>query len=372
MNRASSIAPTESWKENRSIDAVDHIEAMKRSSGYAGARASSSASTTYTKLDILSGRGGLANKHTGNRVFRRLIKQNKEQYKNLKSKRKQNLLIESILLAVESQGSRFLKEDKQTNTWHEIGYKDAWAKTCQALREPDKKSDSSSTCSDPPTGTGPPPPSRPASKKRKASTAAIATSSSAPRPTALARQYTNENPPCADRHVFDEEVPCVVDESAVAAAPTAAATRPPPALLEMASTWSALGRAPVPPRYPPYHQQGYAAQHQQHHQYRTAYQHRQAVPVEYDMPPASIRVHHYQQHEQQQQQQYGYRESEYDAAVPPQQQQQQRPPQPTFLRMTSSAFYRDLENVLHIPEGVVDDELVVADINNDNNDAFAV
>lgn len=94
---------------------------------------------TYTKKDILSGRGGLANKHSGNRVFRRLIKFNKDAYRNLKSKRKQNMLIESILLALERQGARFLRQVDKSDMWFEIDRKDAWAKTSQALREPDKK-----------------------------------------------------------------------------------------------------------------------------------------------------------------------------------------------------------------------------------------
>lgn len=87
----------------------------------------------------MSGRGGLANKHPGNRVFRRLVQENKSLYHELSnSKRKQNMLVQSIMHACRSSGMRFLKQEKDSGAWKELDESEAWNKTSQALREKGK------------------------------------------------------------------------------------------------------------------------------------------------------------------------------------------------------------------------------------------
>lgn len=89
----------------------------------------------FTEKDVLSGRGGLANTHSGNRVFRRLVELNKEPYRKMPGKIQKSQLVDSILMAVRSQGGRFLKLNPKTKEWYEISHKESFVKTSQALRE---------------------------------------------------------------------------------------------------------------------------------------------------------------------------------------------------------------------------------------------
>ena len=94
----------------------------------------------FNGLDVLSGRGGLANTHTGNRVYRRLVHLNKETYLKLATKRDKGLLVDSIIFSIQKHGGRFLKQNPETGAWdHELTYKEAVLKTGQALREHDKR-----------------------------------------------------------------------------------------------------------------------------------------------------------------------------------------------------------------------------------------
>jgi hypothetical protein len=196
----------------------------------------------YTKRDILFGRGGLANKHFGNKVYRRLIKHNKDLYRRLKSNQKRELLVKSILLAVESQGGRFLKADKATGTWHPVDMKEAQRKICQALREPERRPSNGDDASEDGTqgsrtsssasslhsrrGLEPPHPQNHENDDDDASDTSSYRVPPSLSPPKLARQYTAENPPSADRRIFDralseggdEDAP--YDEEAEAIAPT--------------------------------------------------------------------------------------------------------------------------------------------------------
>jgi len=89
------------------------------------------------EYDVLCGRGGLANNHPGNRLFRRIIKENKEIYQELSENavRKQ-ILVSSIIKAIQHHGGRFLRR-KVNGNWSEITLKEARAKASQALREQD-------------------------------------------------------------------------------------------------------------------------------------------------------------------------------------------------------------------------------------------
>lgn len=74
-------------------------------------------------------------------MFRRLVDLNKNCYHGLKTKRDKSILVESIVLAMQRQGGRFLKQNSKTGLWdEEIPFKQALLKTGQALREQVKKS----------------------------------------------------------------------------------------------------------------------------------------------------------------------------------------------------------------------------------------
>jgi len=89
-------------------------------------------------LSYRSGRGGATNSHSGNRVFRTLVKEYQEQY--LKAKKRDKPAVASIIVEhIRKKGGRFLRRC-DTNPqgkvlWIDIGDEKAREKTCQALRE---------------------------------------------------------------------------------------------------------------------------------------------------------------------------------------------------------------------------------------------
>ena len=93
-------------------------------------------STEPHSNDILSGRGGLVNKHPGNVTFRRVVEANKKGYHSCPKSHKL-LLAQSIVEAIMKQNppGRFLSEDKGTGEWFNVGKSKAIQKTSQALRE---------------------------------------------------------------------------------------------------------------------------------------------------------------------------------------------------------------------------------------------
>lgn len=94
---------------------------------------------TVSNNDCLCGRGGLANKHPGNVLFRRLVSYNKELYQSCENKSHKQLLTMSIVATVEQVGGRFLRRDDDTGEWIKISRKEAISKTAQALREQEGK-----------------------------------------------------------------------------------------------------------------------------------------------------------------------------------------------------------------------------------------
>ncbi|KAL7524554.1 hypothetical protein ACHAXR_002038, partial [Thalassiosira sp. AJA248-18] len=90
----------------------------------------------YSNTDVLCGRGGGTNHHTGNNHWRALVAANKRLYISLPKKQKV-LVAKSIVYAVRSQvpGGRFLQKQMDDNVWNDIGDLKATEKTSQALRE---------------------------------------------------------------------------------------------------------------------------------------------------------------------------------------------------------------------------------------------
>jgi hypothetical protein len=86
--------------------------------------------------DVLCGRGGATNSHSGNRSYRKLVKKFKDKYLKAKKKQKPSVAAEvvEVIRKLDPQG-RFLKKDKDTGWYLDIGDARAKEKTSQALRE---------------------------------------------------------------------------------------------------------------------------------------------------------------------------------------------------------------------------------------------
>jgi UvrD/REP helicase N-terminal domain len=92
--------------------------------------------TSVNNEDVLSGRGGKTNKHMGNRIYRAMVKENRQRYQQMKSNSHKQLLAESIIATVHKRGGRFLKQHgNDQNAWTELSKDEAMIKTTQALRE---------------------------------------------------------------------------------------------------------------------------------------------------------------------------------------------------------------------------------------------
>jgi hypothetical protein len=88
--------------------------------------------------DVLCGRGGRINSHTGNIKFRDTITEKKKEYLAPATKKLEKAHIAASIVydirALDPPG-RFLKEDRDTGLWFDIGDAKAIKKTGQALRE---------------------------------------------------------------------------------------------------------------------------------------------------------------------------------------------------------------------------------------------
>jgi len=86
--------------------------------------------------DVLSGRGNFVNYHDGNEYFRKLVQKHKLEY--VKSPKQQKGKFSKIIvddIKARNPPGRFLRQDKHSKLWLNIGEKKALDKTRQALRE---------------------------------------------------------------------------------------------------------------------------------------------------------------------------------------------------------------------------------------------
>jgi hypothetical protein len=93
---------------------------------------------TPNNNDVLSGRGGRINSHTGNVRFREMVDGLKRHYLDPRTKKIEKARIAARLVATVRDldpPGRFLKEDPSNGMWIEIGDERAWKKAGQALRE---------------------------------------------------------------------------------------------------------------------------------------------------------------------------------------------------------------------------------------------
>lgn len=86
--------------------------------------------------DVLCGRGGGTNNHSGNEQFRALVNSKKVEYLH-SIKREKPRVSRGIVRAVRNQNppGRFLQKNEKTGLWYDIGDQKAQEKTSQALRE---------------------------------------------------------------------------------------------------------------------------------------------------------------------------------------------------------------------------------------------
>ncbi|GAX28697.1 hypothetical protein FisN_33Hh027 [Fistulifera solaris] len=90
--------------------------------------------TEIQEDDVLLGRGGETNHHTGNIQYRLLVKACQPAYLAAKRRDKPRIAA-GIVLAVRRAGGRFLKKDDTDAAWKDVGNVRAREKTSQALRE---------------------------------------------------------------------------------------------------------------------------------------------------------------------------------------------------------------------------------------------
>jgi hypothetical protein len=84
--------------------------------------------------DVLLGRGGATNNHSGNHNFRILVAANQEEY--LQARKHEKVIIARRIVAeIQNNGGRFLQSGMSKDHWEEVSDKRAQEKTSQALRE---------------------------------------------------------------------------------------------------------------------------------------------------------------------------------------------------------------------------------------------
>lgn len=89
-----------------------------------------------TELDVLLGRGGLTNKHAGNKRYREEVEKAKPMYHACKSKEEKKSISELVVEWVHEYGGRFLeRKNSNSNIWIQASPKVARKKASQALRE---------------------------------------------------------------------------------------------------------------------------------------------------------------------------------------------------------------------------------------------
>ena len=85
--------------------------------------------------DVLCARGGASNHHPGNKRYRHLVNDMKEQYHKLDEKTAKTDLSRAIVDHVANYGGRFVKFDKANNRYCVLSASQARKKVAQALRE---------------------------------------------------------------------------------------------------------------------------------------------------------------------------------------------------------------------------------------------
>jgi hypothetical protein len=85
--------------------------------------------------DILCGRGGRSNNHTGNKKYRLVVANMKYRYQQCPAKTLKTDLSRAIVEYCHAYGARFIKYDETKNKYYVLSKAEARKKTSQALRE---------------------------------------------------------------------------------------------------------------------------------------------------------------------------------------------------------------------------------------------
>ena len=85
--------------------------------------------------DICCGRGKGCWNHPGNQMFQTIIHASVQRYSDAKTKNDKSLVVASIVEGLTNSGARFVKLDKQTGRWYDIGRTQARDKTGHAIRD---------------------------------------------------------------------------------------------------------------------------------------------------------------------------------------------------------------------------------------------
>ena len=90
--------------------------------------------------DVMIGRGGGTDRNPGNIRFRQLVCTRKDEYKSERSNSQKSIIAQEIVTAWRTQvpPGRFLKQDKTTELWNDIGDKEARERTKAKLRDANK------------------------------------------------------------------------------------------------------------------------------------------------------------------------------------------------------------------------------------------
>ena len=115
------------------MEGIRHTEPTETTLDVAQQPAESNGNIVATDLDVLLGRGGLTNQHTGNKRFRTIVLEYQPEYLGLRSRAKKSRISKSIVERINSSGGRFLKE--VDGVWTEVSFDVAAKKASQALRE---------------------------------------------------------------------------------------------------------------------------------------------------------------------------------------------------------------------------------------------
>uniref|UniRef100_A0A7S1GQ80 DUF6824 domain-containing protein n=1 Tax=Cyclophora tenuis TaxID=216820 RepID=A0A7S1GQ80_CYCTE len=85
--------------------------------------------------DVLCGRGGKSNHHSGNKRYRQVVSEMKNKYRGTSAKTDKTALSRAIVDYVNGYGGRFMKKNSKTGKWILLTSAEARKKTSQALRE---------------------------------------------------------------------------------------------------------------------------------------------------------------------------------------------------------------------------------------------
>lgn len=86
--------------------------------------------------DVLCGRGGASNSHSGNVSYRKLVREYKHKYLQSRKAEKPSIAVEIVsIIRNKTPSGRFLERDKETGHFIEVGDTRAKEKVSQALRE---------------------------------------------------------------------------------------------------------------------------------------------------------------------------------------------------------------------------------------------